>query len=82
MALSNKQVCALLFSKGTDSTFSCNACAKVYKKGNGYTNLLNHLMRGHPDYERDARDAARAQNALGFQFVDQRSRDIYRWCQW
>ncbi|ETI52417.1 hypothetical protein F443_04426 [Phytophthora nicotianae P1569] len=82
MALSNMQVCALLFSKGTDSTFSCNTRAKVYKKGNGYTNLLNHLMRDHPDYERDARDAARAQNALGFQLVDQRSRDIYRWCQW
>ncbi|KUG00330.1 hypothetical protein AM587_10007280 [Phytophthora nicotianae] len=28
-------------------------------------------MRDHPDYERDARDAARAQNALGFQLVDQ-----------
>ncbi|ETP50142.1 hypothetical protein F442_04453 [Phytophthora nicotianae P10297] len=52
MALSNMQVCALLFSKGTDSTFSCNTRAKVYKKGNGYTNLLNHLMREHPDYER------------------------------
>ncbi|ETL45678.1 hypothetical protein L916_04270 [Phytophthora nicotianae] len=39
-------------------------------------------MRDHPDYERDARDAARAQNALGFQLVDQRGRDIYRWCQW
>ncbi|ETI39869.1 hypothetical protein F443_14593 [Phytophthora nicotianae P1569] len=27
---------------------------KQYKKGNGYTNLLNHLRRNHEDYEQDA----------------------------
>ncbi|ETO68281.1 hypothetical protein F444_14868, partial [Phytophthora nicotianae P1976] len=42
----------------------CTTCDKQYKKGNGYTNLLNHLRRNHEDYEQEAQEASRRQNPL------------------
>ncbi|ETP40985.1 hypothetical protein F442_11766, partial [Phytophthora nicotianae P10297] len=60
----------------------CTTCDKQYKKGNGYTNLLNHLRRNHEDYEQETLEAARHQNPLRLHLVSARTRDLYRWIEW
>ncbi|ETL86711.1 hypothetical protein L917_13911, partial [Phytophthora nicotianae] len=55
---------------------------KQYKKGNGYTNLLNHQRRNHEGYEQEALEASRHQNLLRLHLVSARTRDLYRWIEW
>ncbi|KAF1773902.1 hypothetical protein PC129_g11201 [Phytophthora cactorum] len=43
---------------------------KQYRKGNGYTNLLNHLRRNHEDCEQEAQEAARRLNPLNQRLVN------------
>ncbi|KAG6953210.1 hypothetical protein JG688_00012938 [Phytophthora aleatoria] len=58
MVPTSSQICTILFTPVEDNMFTCTTCAKTYKKGNGYTNLLNHPRRTHIDYEQDAQEAA------------------------
>ncbi|ETP37478.1 hypothetical protein F442_14716 [Phytophthora nicotianae P10297] len=51
MVLTSSQICSMLFTDVGNGFFKCTTCDKQYKKGNGYTNLLNHLRRNHEDYE-------------------------------
>ncbi|KAG6623467.1 Tyrosine-protein kinase HCK [Phytophthora cinnamomi] len=45
----------MLFSEVGNGFFKSTNCAKQYKKGNSYTNLLNHLRRSD-NYEQDAQE--------------------------
>ncbi|KAG4240943.1 hypothetical protein PC116_g11117 [Phytophthora cactorum] len=58
MVPTSSQICIILFTPVEDNMFTCTTCAKTYKKGNGYTNLLTHPRRTHIDYEQDAQEAA------------------------
>ncbi|KAG3073811.1 hypothetical protein PI125_g22169 [Phytophthora idaei] len=61
MVLTSSQICSMLFTAIGDNMHTCTTCGKTYKKGNGYTNVLNHLRRNRADYEQDTQEAARRQ---------------------
>ncbi|OWY96363.1 hypothetical protein PHMEG_00033383 [Phytophthora megakarya] len=84
MILTSSQICNMLFTEFGDDfyKYKCTSCEKQYKKGNGYTNLLNHLKRNHDNYEHEAQKAARRQNLLHLHLVSTRTRDLYRWIEW
>ncbi|KAJ8531766.1 hypothetical protein ON010_g14198 [Phytophthora cinnamomi] len=82
MVLTSSQICSMLFSEVDNGFFKCTTCDKQYKKGNGYTNLLNHLRRSHDNYEQEAQEASRRQNPLRLHLVSTRTRDLYRWIEW
>jgi len=35
---------------GEEKSWSCNFCEKILSKDNGYSNLISHLSKQHPDY--------------------------------
>jgi hypothetical protein len=35
---------------GEEKSWSCNFCEKILSKDNGYSNLMSHLSKQHPDY--------------------------------
>ncbi|OWY99486.1 hypothetical protein PHMEG_00029503 [Phytophthora megakarya] len=82
MILTSSQICNMLFTEVGDDLYKCTACEKQYKKGNGYTNLLNHLKHNHDNHEHEAQEAARRQNPLHLHLVSSRTRDLYRWIEW
>ncbi|KAG6948787.1 hypothetical protein JG688_00014953 [Phytophthora aleatoria] len=61
MVLTSSQICSMLFTAIGDNMHTCTTCGKTYKKGNGYTNVFNHLRRNRADYEQDTQEAARRQ---------------------
>ncbi|OWZ23465.1 hypothetical protein PHMEG_0001632, partial [Phytophthora megakarya] len=81
MVLTSSQICNMFTAVG-DGVYKCTSCEKQYKKGIGYTNLLNHLKRNHNNYEHEAQEAARRQNPLHLHVVGSRTRDLYRWTEW
>ncbi|KAG6944817.1 hypothetical protein JG688_00016899 [Phytophthora aleatoria] len=72
----------MLLTHVGDGFYNCTTCGKQYKKGNGYTILLNHLRRNHEDYKQDAQEAARRLNSLNLHLVSQRTQHLYRWIEW
>jgi hypothetical protein len=82
MVLTSSQICSMLFREVGNGFYKCTTCDKQYKKGNGYTNLLNHLRRNHDNYEQEAEEALRRQNPLRLHLVSTRTRDLYRWIEW
>ncbi|DAZ93435.1 TPA: hypothetical protein N0F65_000086, partial [Lagenidium giganteum] len=81
MALKNKEICEVLYTALGDKNYRCNSCSKVYARGNGYTNLLNHLRTSHAGFERVALDVIRSGNRIA-SVVDAKSIEIYRWVEW
>ncbi|DAZ99629.1 TPA: hypothetical protein N0F65_001866 [Lagenidium giganteum] len=57
MKLSNREVCAILFTGLNTQRPQCNTCKRFFARGNGYTNLIMHLRSAHPSYEKQAEDA-------------------------
>jgi hypothetical protein len=79
MVLTSSQICSTLFFTNVGNGFyRCSTCDKQYQKGNGYTNLLNHLRCNHKDYAQEAQETSRRQNPLRLQLVSTRTRDLYR----
>ncbi|OWY90107.1 LOW QUALITY PROTEIN: hypothetical protein PHMEG_00041916 [Phytophthora megakarya] len=64
MVLTSSQICNMLFTEVGDGVYKCTSCEKQYKKGNAYTNPLNHLIRNQDNYEHEDQEAARRQNPL------------------
>ncbi|GMF40761.1 unnamed protein product [Phytophthora fragariaefolia] len=54
----------MLFREVGNGFYKCTTCDKQYKKGNGYTNLLNHLRRNHDNYEQEAEEASLSEDTL------------------
>ncbi|KAG2789956.1 hypothetical protein PC129_g20622 [Phytophthora cactorum] len=70
MVLTSSKICSMLFTAIGDNMHTCTTCGKTYKKGNGYTNVLNHLRRNRADYEQDTQEA----NPPPFIYVSSASR--------
>ncbi|OWZ05126.1 hypothetical protein PHMEG_00022844 [Phytophthora megakarya] len=82
MVLTSSQICNMLFTAVGGCVYKRTSCEKQYKKGNGYTNLLNHLKRNHDNYEHEAQEAAHRQNPLHLHLILSRTRDLYRRIEW
>ncbi|KAE9244340.1 hypothetical protein PF004_g5724 [Phytophthora fragariae] len=63
MILMSSQICSMLISDIYNGFYKCTTCDK-HKKGNGYTNLLNHLRRNHDNYEQEALEVTLQQRSL------------------
>ncbi|KAE9034258.1 hypothetical protein PR002_g8224 [Phytophthora rubi] len=72
----------MLYREAGNGFYECTTCDKQYKKGNGYTNMLNHLRRNPDGYQQEAEEASRRQNPLLLHLVSTRTRDLYRWIDW
>jgi hypothetical protein len=48
---------------GEEKSWSCNFCEKILSKDNGYSNLVSHLNKQHPDYIKiyDVQQAGKAE---------------------
>ncbi|KAE9222336.1 hypothetical protein PF005_g6730 [Phytophthora fragariae] len=76
MILMSSQICSMLISDIYNGFYKCTTCDK-HKKGNGYTNLLNHLRRNHDNYEQEALEVTLQQRSLRT-----RTRGMYRYIEW
>ncbi|KAE8886160.1 hypothetical protein PF005_g8520 [Phytophthora fragariae] len=72
----------MLYREAGNGFYECTTCDKQYKKGNGYTNMLNHLQRNPDGYQQETEEASRRQNPLLLHPVSTRTRDLYRWIEW
>jgi len=50
--VSSKDFANYYFKKndGDEKFWTCNFCEKILSKDNGYSNLISHLTKQHPDY--------------------------------
>lgn len=80
MTLSNNDVCSLLFTTLGNDNFACNTCHKTTKSEHGFSNLLKHLRAKHANFIELAERVRRERNPLNLHVVDQRTQDLYHWC--
>jgi hypothetical protein len=81
----NKFICDTLFEKtGEKNIFKCKLCLKTRKQetGKGYSNLINHLITDHPDYEDQCNVLSRNGSVLSHFVLIPKVVNIVDWMDW
>ncbi|ETL94272.1 hypothetical protein L917_07728 [Phytophthora nicotianae] len=74
------QPCRDDYDEIIDEYFRCR-CGTVRKqtRRNGFTNLLQHVRREHPDFETRMREASTTETGSLLSYVRQSSQNLYGW---
>ena len=79
----NKEISLFFFVKvaGEDHIYKCR-CGNVREKQpqTGWTNLMSHIMKDHPDYLLEFSSSSSASNTLSF--FTPKTKKIYGWLDW
>ncbi|ETM47503.1 hypothetical protein L914_07800, partial [Phytophthora nicotianae] len=77
------QPCRDDYDEIIDEYFRCR-CGTVRKqtRRNGFTNLLQHVRREHPDFETRMREASTTETGSLLSYVRQSSQNLYGWLTW
>jgi hypothetical protein len=77
MALNNKTMVMKYFVEEQDDNWKCR-CGKARKKGQGWSNLVDHITRCHAD----TTEAAKQSDTPIDNFFRKKDTNLFKWLKW